>query len=145
MPFKNPKLNDWECWSVHVLYTCPQSSGNFQLSLLWISQYCLAGSWWQLSMEIYSPPGKGNFQMKRHLWDKGVLENIGKSTIWSKFCVTRLSEKLLHVQLCLLICFSGEGCGHRLDAKLLASTFCFPDSSSPKGLSTKWPNATKTV
>ena len=115
-----------------------------------LSSWLLPARRLQVSLEIYSQPGKGNSQMmgsmKRHLWDKGNLENSGKSTIWSKFGVAWLSEKLLHVELCLLIYFSAEGCpSSGLAATLLASTFCFPDPSPPKGLSTKWPDTTNSV
>ena len=38
---KDSKLNDWECWSVDVYLS--SIFWEPQLSLLWISQYCLAG------------------------------------------------------------------------------------------------------
>ena len=85
---KNWKLNYWKCWSVH---TCPQSSWKPQLSLLWTSQYCLAGCRWQVSMEIYAPPEKRQFSkfsiLKMHPWDVGVLVFFYSNTNWTKITV----------------------------------------------------------
>ena len=133
-------LISWCIPVLNLLGTPTQPSANQSI----LSSWLLPARRWQVSMEIYSQPGKGNSQMMA-LWKgtsriKCVLENSGKSTMWSKFGVAWLSEKLLHAELRLLIYFSGEGCpSSGLATTLLASTFCFPDPSPPKGLSTNDP------
>ena len=143
---KNWKLNDWKCWSVH---TCPRSSWKPQLSLLWTSQYCLAGCRWQVSMEIYAPPEKRQFSkfsiLKMHPWDVGVLVFFYSNTNWTKITVRSCwMLKSVSSHIFLVWRMSTVWSGYSA-VTLLASTFCFSQPAPPKGLSTKWHNTKNSI